>query len=79
MTPEQLYQWTRDYYRKHGTDPTVRQAAKHFRVTQDEVLDAVNDYHGNNSKYFGVAVGVQIQGVGYYEERCTGKYTIEAY
>jgi len=78
MTPEQLYQWAKDYYEKNSTEPTVRQATKRFKVTQDDIVSAIEDYQGDGN-YFGLAIGVQIQGYGYYEEKYVGKYTIEAY
>jgi len=78
MTPEQLYQWAKEYYEKHETEPTVRQATKRFRVTQDDIIDAVGDYWGEG-EYFGINVGIQIPGYGHYEERYVGNYTIEAY
>ena len=52
MTAAGLYRWANRYRHRNeaagqGTQyPTVRQAMRRFRVTQQQVLDVVADKHG---------------------------------
>ena len=82
MTPEQLFAWANAFARgnekasKGTVYPNVRQAAKHFRTTQQAVLDACEDYHGKG--YMRPAVGYQTNG-GYADFDRPGDYLVEAY
>lgn len=61
-----------------GTDfPTVRATAKRFRMTQQAVIDAVED-GCDIGDYFGISVGIQTGG-GYGAYDSVGDYKIEAY
>jgi hypothetical protein len=82
MTPEQLFAWANAFARgnekasKGTVYPTVRLAAKHFRTTQQAVLDACEDYHGDG--YMKPATGFQTgSGIGTFER--PGDYLVEAY
>lgn len=88
MTGEQLFKYAdrfalRSEARGEGTQwPTFRQIAKRFKVRHYEIEDAVESSQGSDwirGGYFGVAVGVQIQGVGYAEHDTRGEYQVEAY
>jgi hypothetical protein len=86
MKPEELFKYadrfaTRAEAKGLGTQyPTFRQIAKRFRVNYDQIEDAVSDGQGNEEcgSYFGVAIGVQIRGVGYAEHNSRGEYFVEA-
>lgn len=86
MTPEALFKYADGFARRaeakgDGTQyPTFRQVAKRFGVKYDDIEDAVADGQGRDGcgSYFGVAIGVQIQGVGYGVHGTRGEYLVEA-
>lgn len=56
--------------------PTIREAARHFRVRQQDIEDACNDYTGPG--YLGLIVGIRTgAGIGSYDRR--GDCQVEAY
>ena len=87
MTPEALYKYAANFARRsEATDkgtvwPTFRQIAKRFGVKYDDIEDAVNDGQGRDGcgEYFGVSIGIAIQGVGYAQHDTRGEYVVEAY
>ena len=86
MKPAELFRYADRFASRHeakgkGTVfPTFRQIAKRFRVRYDEIEDAVADGQCSDEcgSYFGVSIGVQIQGVGYAEHGTRGEYQVEA-
>lgn len=82
MSPTELFDYADKIARaaetrNQGTNyPTVRQAAKHFRVTQVAIEDACDDFQGEG--YLGLIVGIQTNdGLGTYASR--GDCQVEAY
>jgi orotate phosphoribosyltransferase-like protein len=71
---QRLREYAKSYSDKHHSEwPTVRQLAKRYGCTQQEVLDAA-EQDGMD-----VIVGVQVSGVGYAAEERIGDYKIEWY
>jgi len=58
-------------------NPTLRQVAKRFRVTYDDIETACSDYLGEG--YLGIAVAVGISGHGYANLTPRGSQQVEAY
>lgn len=80
MTSQDLFDYTlRRIKRVPWELPTVAEAAKRFRVRQQDVLDAVEgvDPRDVGGDYFGYNVGIQC-GSGYGEYDRIGEYTLEA-
>ncbi len=76
MTPQELFEYASGFKHPHRSHPTVREAAKHFRTTQQAVLDACEDWHGDG--YMRPATGFRVgSGVGTFER--AGDYLVEAY
>jgi hypothetical protein len=86
MTPQELFKYadrfaSRSEAKDQGTQyPTFREIAKRFKVTYDEIEDVVASGQGMDGcgDYFGVSIGVQIQGVGYAEHGSRGEWQVEA-
>ncbi len=86
ITPETLFTYVLRFAKRsedsgNGTQyPTFRQITNRFHVNYDQIEDAVNDGQGREGcgSYFGVSVGVQIQGAGYAEHATRGEYQVEA-
>ena len=82
LTAAALFTWADKYARaaeaadKGTAYPTVREAAAHFRTTQDAVEETVGHYCGDG--YLGLAVGFK-NGNGYASYKNRGDYRIEAY
>lgn len=83
MKPEELFKYADRFARRHenagrGTVcPTMRQAAKRFRCTYDDIEDACND--GFEHGYLGIATGFGISGYGHADITPRGNWLIEAY
>jgi hypothetical protein len=73
--PERLRAYAKGYSetKHHSEWPTVRELARRYRCTQQEVIDAA-EQDGMD-----VIVGVQVPGVGYAAEERIGDYRIEWY
>lgn len=82
MTPSELLKYAdrlaraAENQQKGTVYPSVRQAAKHFRVTQGAIEDACHDYQGDG--YLGLAVGIQT-GSGHGTYASKGDCLVEAY
>lgn len=83
MKPEQLFRYADRYARRHekagmGTQyPTVRRAAKRFRVPQSVIVEAVEGAY-IEGVYFGLVTAVGISGVG-HADLDGGDQQVEAY
>jgi hypothetical protein len=77
VTPQQLFDYASAYPETPGRIyPTVREAAQHFRVTQQSILDACDDWCGDG--YMKPATGIRVgSGVGSFDR--IGDYLVEAY
>lgn len=76
MTPQQLFAFASGFAQTQRSYPSVRDAARHFRTSQQAVLDACDDWHGEG--YMQPAVGLRSGcGVGVFES--PGDYLVEAY
>ncbi len=84
MTPQELFDYADRFATKHeakgkGTVyPTLRQAAKRFRCTYDDIQDAVDGWQADEG-YLGIAVATGISGAGYANIIPRGAQLIEAY
>jgi len=84
MTPQELFDYADRFATKHeakgkGTVyPTLRQAAKRFHCTYDDIQDAVDDWQGDTG-YLGIAVAIGIPGQGSADIAPRGAQLIEAY
>jgi hypothetical protein len=82
-TAEQIFNYADRYARRReavgkGTQyPTVREAAKRFRVPQNVIVDTVEGADIEDA-YFGLAVAMGIPGAGFWELH-GGEQLIEAY
>jgi hypothetical protein len=82
LTAAALFTWADQYARAaeaadRGTVyPTMREATKQFRTTQDAIEETVGDYCGDG--YLGIAVGFK-NGNGHATYKHRGDYRIEAY
>lgn len=88
MEATKLFNYARNYADKaertgRGTQfPTVRQAAKRFKVPQDDILDVVECAEVSlipGADYFALAVAVGISGVGHRGYDSPADYQLEAY
>ena len=83
MTPEQLFTYADRFASRaenagKGTQyPTLRQTAKRFKVTYDEIEQVADDYQGDG--YLGIACAVGISGVGSAAIEPRGEHLVEAY
>lgn len=75
-TPQQVYDYAFTFDLEGDKSPTIAQAARHFRCTQQEIRDAI-DAHDNRKQYLGVAVALR-SGRGVFDLR-GGAQQIEAY
>lgn len=81
LTPETLFAFANEYARAaeaagQGTQyPTIRAAARKFRVTQQDIEDTCGDYIGKG--YMGIVAGART-GAGVYSYK-GGDRQIEAY
>lgn len=82
MTPDDLFKYAASYAGEseaagRGTQyPTVREAARHFRVTQVEISDQCDDWQGDG--YMKLATGIRVgSSVGSFEN--LGDCLVEAY
>jgi DNA-binding transcriptional MocR family regulator len=77
MTPQQLFDYASAFPETPGRQyPTVREAALHFGVTQQDVVNACEDWHGDG--YMKPATGFKTgSGIGTYTRR--GDWLVEAY
>ena len=86
MTSQELFKYADSFARRsevagYGTKyPTFRQVANRFKVTYDQIEDAVADGQCRDGcgQYFGVSIGIAISGVGYAEHDTRGEYEVEA-
>lgn len=82
LTATTLFEYANDYARaaeaadKGTVYPTLREAAKHFRTSQESVEETIGDYQ--DSGYLGLAVGLK-NGNGYASYKLRGDCRIEAY
>jgi hypothetical protein len=82
LTPATLFDYADKYARAaEATDqgtvyPTMREATRHFRTTQDVIEETIGDYCDGG--YLGLAVGFK-NGNGYATYKHRGDYRIEAY
>jgi DNA-binding transcriptional MocR family regulator len=78
MTPQALFDYASGFAHPHRSYPTVREAAKHFSVTQQAVIDACEDWHGEG--YMRPATGFRVgSGSGIASFERIGDYLVEAY
>jgi hypothetical protein len=83
VTAQKVFDYADRYARQHekvgrGTQyPTVRQAARRFKVPQSVIVDIVEGADIKDA-YFGIAVALGISGVGHYALE-GGDQLIEAY
>lgn len=83
LTPQALFDYANTYARQaeaadKGTQyPTLRQVARHFRVTHDQIEDACNDWDSREG-YLGIAVGFRTAS-GWAEYATRGEQLVEAY
>jgi hypothetical protein len=77
MNPQELFDYASTYPKTPGrVYPTVREAAKHFRVTQQAIIDACEDWQGDG--YMRPATGMKVgNGIGTFDRK--GDYLVEAY
>ena len=86
LTAQQLFNYANKFARRseskgNGTQyPTFRQVAKRFKVSYDQIEDAIADGQGRSGcgDYFGAGIGIQIPGVGYLVYSARGEYIVEA-
>lgn len=83
ISPQALFDYANAFARKAETQdrgtqyPTVREAAKHFRVSQEKISDACEDWDTKGG-YLGIAVGFRT-GAGWGEYPNKGDCLVEAY
>ena len=83
IDPQKLFSYSDRFAARHETKgegtvyPTVRQAAKRFRCSYDDIQDAVDSFDGEG--YLGIAVAIGIPGSGYDKITPDGDRPIEAY
>ncbi|MFM0608648.1 hypothetical protein PQR05_29380 [Paraburkholderia sediminicola] len=76
LTPTALHGYALDYYRESGQCPTVSQAAEHYGVAKQRIIDTCDDYRG--AGYLKPATGIRT-GSGMASIKRKGDYLIEAY